>query len=83
MKHLALKVRIYPTQKQAHLKQLRKLERKLVRKQKGPKNREKARIKFARLEHIRTKRARAINARIHKLYEEIKREGKNGTDKTD
>lgn len=39
--------------------------------------------KFARLEHIRMKRARAINARIHKLYEEIKREGKNGTDKTD
>ena len=40
-------------------------------------------VKFARLEHIRMKRARSINARIHKLYEEIKGEGKNGTDKTD
>ena len=39
--------------------------------------------KFAYLEHIRVKRARAINARIHRLYEEIKEEGKNGTDKTD
>ena len=43
----------YIPQKQAHLKQLRKLERRLARKQKGSKNREKARIKVARMEqHI-------------------------------
>ena len=43
----------YTPQKQTHLKQLRKLERRLARKQKGSKNREKARIKVARLEqHI-------------------------------
>ena len=43
----------YIPQKQAHLKQLRKLERRLARKQKGSKNREKARIKIARIEqHI-------------------------------
>lgn len=43
----------YISQKQSHLKQLRKLERRLARKQKGSKNREKARIKVARLEqHI-------------------------------
>jgi putative transposase len=43
----------YIPQKQTHLKQLRKLERRLARKQKGSKNREKARIKVARLEqHI-------------------------------
>lgn len=43
----------YIPQKQAHLKQLRKLERSLARKQKGSKNREKARIKVARMEqHI-------------------------------
>lgn len=43
----------YIPQKQSHLKQLRKLERRLARKQKGSKNREKARIKVARMEqHI-------------------------------
>ena len=43
----------YTPQKQAHLKQLRKLERRLAKKQKGSKNREKARVKVARLEqHI-------------------------------
>ena len=43
----------YIPQKQAHLKQLRKLERRHARKQKGSKNREKARIKVARMEqHI-------------------------------
>ena len=43
----------YIPQKQAHLRQLRKLERRLARKQKGSRNREKARIKVARLEqHI-------------------------------
>lgn len=43
----------YIPQKQAHLKQLRKLERRLARKQKGSNNREKARIKVARMEqHI-------------------------------
>lgn len=47
----------YIPQKQAHLKQLRKLERRLARKQKGSKNREKARIKVARLEqHIASSR---------------------------
>lgn len=47
----------YIPQKQAHLKQLRKLERRLARKQKGSKNREKARIKAARLEqHIASSR---------------------------
>lgn len=43
----------YIPQKQTHLKQLRKLERRLARKQRGSKNREKARIKVARMElHI-------------------------------
>jgi len=47
----------YIPQKQAHLKQLRKLERRLERKRKGSKNREKARIKVARLEqHIASSR---------------------------
>lgn len=47
----------YIPQKQAHLKQLRKLERRLARKQKGSKNREKARIKVARMEqHIASSR---------------------------
>ena len=43
----------YIPQKQAHYKQLKKLERQLSRKQKGSNNRNKARIKVARLEeHI-------------------------------
>ena len=47
----------YMPQKQAHLRQLRKLERRLARKQKGSRNREKARIKVARMEqHIANSR---------------------------
>lgn len=47
----------YIPQKQTHLKQLIKLERRLARKQKGSRNREKARIKVARLEqHIANSR---------------------------
>jgi putative transposase len=47
----------YIPQKQAHLKQLRKLERSLARKQRSSRNREKARIKVARLEqHIASSR---------------------------
>ena len=43
----------YVPQKQHHLKQLRHLQRNLARKQKGSKNREKARVKLARFEkHI-------------------------------
>ena len=43
----------YKPQKQIHYKQLRKYQRRLARKTKGSKNREKARIKLARLEeHI-------------------------------
>ena len=47
----------YIPQKQTHLKQLRKLERRLARKQKGSRNWEKARIKVARMEeHIANSR---------------------------
>jgi putative transposase len=47
----------YIPQKQAHLKQLKKLQRRLARKKKGSKNREKARIKVARMEqHIASSR---------------------------
>ena len=43
----------YEPQKQLHLKQLKHLQRNLARKKKGSKNREKARVKLARLEqHI-------------------------------
>jgi putative transposase len=41
----------YIAQKQKNLKKLTKLQRRLARKQKGSKNREKARIKVARMEH--------------------------------
>ena len=41
----------YVAQKQKNLKKLTKLQRRLARKQKGSKNREKARIKVARFEH--------------------------------
>lgn len=41
----------YVAQKQKNLKKLTKLQRRLARKQKGSKNREKARIKVARMEH--------------------------------
>lgn len=47
----------YIPQKQTHLKQLRKLKRRLARKQKDSKNREKARVKLAKLEqHIANSR---------------------------
>jgi putative transposase len=47
----------YVAQKQRHWKSLRKLQRRLMRKQKGSKNREKARVKVARLEnHIANSR---------------------------
>lgn len=47
----------YIPQRKAHLKQLRKLERRLAKKQKGSKNREKARVKVARIEqHIASSR---------------------------
>ena len=43
----------YIPQKQVHLKQLQKLQRRFSKKKKGSKNQEKARIRFARLEqHI-------------------------------
>lgn len=41
----------YKAQKQANLKKLTKLQRQLMRKQVGSNNREKARIKVARIEH--------------------------------
>jgi len=41
----------YIAQKQKNLKKLTKLQRRLARKQKGSKNREKARIKVAKFEH--------------------------------
>ena len=41
----------YVAQKQKNLKRLTKLQRQLMRKQKGSANREKARIKVARMEH--------------------------------
>jgi len=41
----------YVTQKQANLKKLTKLQRRLMRKQIGSNNREKARVKVARMEH--------------------------------
>lgn len=41
----------YKAQKQANLKKLTKLQRRLMRKQVGSNNREKARVKVARIEH--------------------------------
>ena len=41
----------YKAQKQANLKKLTKLQRRLMRKQVGSNNREKARVKVARMEH--------------------------------
>ena len=41
----------YKAQKQANLKKLTKLQRRLMRKQLGSNNREKARVKVARIEH--------------------------------
>lgn len=58
----------YIPQKQTHLKQLRKLERRLARKQKGSKNREKARIKVARMEqHIADSRKNWIEKETLRL----------------
>ncbi len=58
----------YIPQKQAHLKQLRKLERRLARKQKGSKNREKARVNVARMEqHIADSRKDWIEKETLKL----------------
>ncbi len=65
----------YVAQKQAHHKQLRKLSRRLARKQKGSKNRNKARIKLARLEeHIANSRKDWIekeSLRLVRSYSEV------------
>lgn len=65
----------YVAQKQAHHKQLRKLSRRLAKKQKGSKNRNKARIKLARLEeHIANSRKDWIEKetlRLVKSYEKV------------
>ena len=65
----------YVAQKQVHHKQLRKLSRRLAKKQKGSKNRNKARIKLARLEeHIANSRKDWIekeSLRLVKSYEKI------------
>ena len=65
----------YVAQKQAHHKQLKKLSRQLARKQKGSKNRNKARIKLARLEeHIANSRKDWIekeSLRLVKSYKKI------------
>lgn len=45
----------YVTQKQANRKKLTKLQRNMMRKQKGSNNREKARVKVARMEHYISK----------------------------
>lgn len=65
----------YVAQKQAHYKQLKKLSRQLNRKQKGSNNRNKARIKLARLEeHIANSRKDWIekeSLRLVKTYSKI------------
>lgn len=65
----------YVAQKQAHHKQLQKLSRRLAKKQKGSKNRNKARIKLARLEeHIANSRKDWIEKetlRLVRSYEKI------------
>ena len=65
----------YVAQKQAHHKQLQKLSRRLAKKQKGSNNRNKARIKLARLEeHIANSRKDWIekeSLRLVKTYEKI------------
>ena len=64
----------YVAQKQAHKKQLRKLERRLARKQKGSSNRNKARIKVARLEeHIANSRKDWIEKETLRLVSSYKR----------
>lgn len=65
----------YVAQKQAHHKQLRKLSKRLARKQKGSNNRNKARIKLARLEeHIANSRKDWIekeSLRLVKSYKKV------------
>lgn len=65
----------YVAQKQAHYKQLKKLSRQLNRKQKGSNNRNKARIKLARLEeHVANSRKDWIekeSLRLVKTYSKI------------
>ena len=65
----------YGAQKQAHHKQLQKLSRRLAKKQKGSNNRNKARVKLARLEeHIANSRKDWIekeSLRLVKTYEKI------------
>ena len=65
----------YVAQKQAHHKQLQKLSRRLAKKQKGSNNRNKARVKLARLEeHIANSRKDWIekeSLRLVKTYEKI------------
>ena len=64
----------YVAQKQAHKKQLRKLERRLAKKQKGSNNRNKARIKVARLEeHIANSRKDWIEKETLRLVSSYKR----------
>ena len=65
----------YVAQKQAHHKQLKKLSRRLARKQKGSNNRSKARIKLARLEeHIANSRKDWIekeSLRLVRSYDKV------------
>ena len=65
----------YVAQKQAHHKQLKKLSKRLARKQKGSNNRNKARIKLARLEeHIANSRKDWIekeSLRLVRSYDKV------------
>lgn len=65
----------YVAQKQAHHKQLKKLSKRLAKKQKGSNNRNKARIKLARLEeHIANSRKDWIekeSLRLVRSYEKV------------
>lgn len=65
----------YAAQKQAHHKQLKKLSKRLAKKQKGSNNRNKARIKLARLEeHIANSRKDWIekeSLRLVRSYEKV------------
>ena len=64
----------YVAQKQAHHKQLRKLSRRLARKQKDSKNRNKARIKLARLEeHIANSRKDWVEKETLRLVKSYKK----------
>ena len=72
---LSRKYFLYVEQKQAHHKQLKKLSKRLARKQKGSNNREKARIKLARLEeHIANSRKDWIekeSLRLVRSYDKV------------